>query len=188
MNKKNCYLQNLTLSIVIWLLLFDLFAFILLGSDIKIKQELSLSDFINVFIALIISAIIPLSIWKILEKNKSSKELLLFEINNFLNSLENLADYINSCEYTKDDKINSILEVYIPNLGNQYEIISENISNHFKNVSLDNFSNQYIDFRWIITDDLRKNDFEFNSFYKNQCLKNKLRLQKEIEKLKFNVV
>ncbi len=187
---KNCYLENIIVWLIFWLLLFNIFVVILLYSDIKIKLELSISDFVNVFIAIIVSTIIPLSIWKIIEKKKSSKELLLFEINTFLNDLENLIKYIDNSDLDlpKSEKIDNITDVYIKILWNQYEIILDNCKKYFEKTNLDNFSEKYLDFRWAITDDIRKNDFEFSSFYMNQSLKHKLKLQKEIEKLKFEII
>lgn len=186
MNKKNCYFENITMSVIIWLLIFDIFMFILLNYNINIKLELSITDFINIFIALIITAIIPLSIWKVIEKNKSSKELLIFEINNFLNDLDILLKFISS-DKEKNEKINNITDIYIKILWNQYEIIKDNCEKYFKKTDLNDFIEKYLDFRWAITDTIRNDDFEFNSSYISQTLKSKLKLQKEIEKLKFEI-
>lgn len=62
MNSKNCYLENIVLSVMIGLLLFNLLVFTLLTSNITIGQEISLSDFINILIAIIVSVIVPITI------------------------------------------------------------------------------------------------------------------------------
>lgn len=113
----------------------------------------------------------------------------MFEINNFLESLDAIINVIDKSSDSKNDKIDDILDIYIPTIGNQYEIILESIAQTILRKSIMiNSEELFLEFRSIITDDLRKKDFKFNSFYRKQCLKIKLKLQKELEKLKFNIV
>lgn len=193
-NKKvNCYLEKFFVSIIMWFIFFIVSMVILSYTNITIKYELSISDFVNIFIAIIISTIIPISIWKIMDNKKSSKDLLLFEINSFLEDLNNLINYINNKHWNSEERIDknekiNIIFIYITELWNQHEIILENCETYFSSIDLENYIDKYIEFRSTLTDDLRKDDFEFNSFYESQSLKIKLKLQKEIERLKFKIV
>lgn len=103
-------------------------------------------------------------------------------------SLDDFYEFIDTSVNEKGDMADEILDIHIPNIGNQYEIILESITTHFKKIDSSRFQDLFVDFRSVTTDDLRKDDFEFNSFYKKQCLKIKLKLQKELERLKFNII
>jgi len=185
-NKKDDYIRIAIYSLLWGFSLFFIFISLYFYNKINIKFELSISDFINIFIAIFISFFIPFYINKIIEKRKKREDILFFELNSIILEINELFSIIKDNNISKENKIDEIF-IYIQSIWWLYQVIKDNIDTHFKNYKSDDLSDLYINFRWIITDDLRKDNFEFNEEYSLNIITWKNKLHREIEKIKFNI-
>lgn len=181
--------QSLVWGLILFIITMNvLFFFQIDYNIITIETKVTLSDFINISIALIITLLIPFFFSRILDKHKSSKELLLYEITRYLKVVESTSLYI--VEYNESQGIQiwkDSLNCYIIDLWNHYNLILKFFQ--FKSwIDLSDLTTKHMQFRGVVTDTIGLESFSFSSKYKTDVIIAKWQVIAELEKIKFEML